>query len=144
MRNFVLFLGLVDILKNLSLDEFLYQFDLWSFTICSTVFLPHVGKLFKWMQKSITVIHTGQIWYMRKLNFCSIKGVLYILRASGTVYTAIDIATGQEVRQTVDRPFKRCSLFILWSSSYAQSQIPFSFFRWPSSKWTSSSSPRKS
>lgn len=51
---------------------------------------------------------------MCKLNFCSIKGILYFLRASGTVYTAIDIATGQEVRQTLDRPFKRCSLFILW------------------------------
>lgn len=30
-----------------------------------------------------------------------IKGVFYFLRASGTVYTAIDIATGQEVRQTL-------------------------------------------
>lgn len=36
------------------------------------------------------------------------------LRASGTVYTAIDIATGQEVRQTAGRPFRRCSFIVVW------------------------------
>lgn len=36
------------------------------------------------------------------------------LRASGTVYTAIDIATGQEVRQTAGRPFRRRSFVVAW------------------------------
>lgn len=40
--------------------------------------------------------------------------LLCFLRASGTVYTAIDIATGQEVRQTVGRPFRRCSFIVVW------------------------------
>lgn len=40
---------------------------------------------------------------LKRANVCSIKGVLYFLRASGTVYTAIDIATGQEVRQCTAR-----------------------------------------
>lgn len=40
--------------------------------------------------------------------------LLCFLRASGTVYTAIDIATGQEVRQTAGRPFRRCSFIVVW------------------------------
>lgn len=44
--------------------------------------------------------------------FVLLKVLLCFLRASGTVYTAIDIATGQEVRQTAGRPFRRRSFVV--------------------------------
>lgn len=58
---------------------------------------------------------------MCKLNFVLLNMFLCFLRASGTVYTAIDIATGQEVHQ----PAKTAACLLCGSSLYSQSESWF-------------------